>query len=93
MDWETLKHLVAQGATLVDVQFSNSETVYSYLALDHSDLNKGDYVLVLNGSSHFGVAIVREIQTLPRFDKTINYMPIVQKLDQAAIEFWRQLCN
>lgn len=94
MDWETLKSLVVQGATLVDVQFFSSETVYSYLASEHSHLQPGDYVLVLNGDSHFAVATVKEVQKLPKFDRSINYMPIVQKLDQSAIEFWRnKLCN
>lgn len=93
MNWETLKSLVVKGATLVDVQFSTGETVYSYITLKPKELEAGDYVLVLNGDNKFGVAIVNKIQEIPIFDKGISYMPVIQKLDQESIKYWREQCN
>jgi hypothetical protein len=89
MNRQQLKDLVRQGVTLVDVTFPGSDTVYSYLAMQPEELQPGDLVVVMNGNQKFGVAVVKAIQQHPIFDLAISYLPIIQKIDQAKIQFWR----
>jgi len=89
MTKQKLKNLVRQGASLVDVTFPGSDTVYSYLCLKPTELQLADYVVVMNGNQKFGVAVVKAIQQHPIFDLAISYLPIIQKIDQAKIQFWR----